>query len=704
MTRCNPATRSRRTVGPRTRSLLLVGASIVAAVLVVKNPVVFVLLLADGLIAAAVLASAALGGFALLPLLRLGPLPWRWQSLLGAGLGTGLLAILVLVLGAAGLLQRPLWIAILTGFAVAGLARLILWPHHPQTGQVAASAGKLRWLWLLVCPFLALTILVASVPPGYLWAEEGNGYDVLEYHLQMPKEYLGAGRIEYAPHNVYANFPANVEMLYLLCMVLDGDAIDAAGACKMLNAGLAVLAVAAAWLIGRARSPAAGIVAAVVTAGVGWMTYLSGIAYVENGMFLFGMLSMAALIRALDNAAGTLRWTAVAGLLAGFSLGCKYTAVVLVGLPLAIALLVALRARLARRLAALGIFIVVQAIAFAPWAIKNTVMTGNPVFPLAGHLFTDDPPGWGRAESEHFAAAHLPAPEERGLGPRLRGLWRHLPADRDQRFGPLILLLGAWASVVSRRDRVVRACWVILVVQVVLWLFATHLYARFAVPVMIPLVVLAGRLPFDRPTTRYAAVALLILGALFSLGFTSRLYLRHMRPRGEWIDLEGATRFFTAGLGLGHEHLAVINDKLSDGPPGPYILMIGDAKAFYFRRRVDYCVVFNRNPFVEMLRAGPSDAEVGAWIADRGYTHLLVNWSEIRRLRASRYGFPSEIGAELFQRLTGAGLERTQVFTSHATKRAYAELYELKPPPLSERSSAVPNPPKTRAHVCHLRS
>ena len=41
--------------------------------------------------------------------------------------------------------------------------------------------------------------------------------------------------------NVYANFPANAEMLYLLCMVLKGDAVQAAGMAKMLNLGLAAL-------------------------------------------------------------------------------------------------------------------------------------------------------------------------------------------------------------------------------------------------------------------------------------------------------------------------------------------------------------------------------------------------------------------------------------------------------------------------------
>ena len=41
-------------------------------------------------------------------------------------------------------------------------------------------------------------------------------FDVLEYHLQGPKEYFQAGRIAFLPHNVYTNMPFGVEMLHLL--------------------------------------------------------------------------------------------------------------------------------------------------------------------------------------------------------------------------------------------------------------------------------------------------------------------------------------------------------------------------------------------------------------------------------------------------------------------------------------------------------
>jgi hypothetical protein len=260
-------------------------------------------------------------------------------------------------------------------------------------------------------------------------------------------------------------------------------------------------------------------------------------------------------------------------------------------------------------------------------------------------------------------------------------LWHRVIWDADEqhgvkhRFGLLVFILGAWALAASRGVGAVRAGGVVLLVQLLMWTGTTHLYARFAVPMLIPLVMLISGLPLVSLAARRVAVVMVVAGTLANLVFAGRLYLDHMCPQGQRLNLEGATAFFTDGLGLGHEHLAVINREL---PSEAHILMIGDAKAFYFRRPVEYCVVFNRSPLVTMLEVGSSPAEVVAWLTERGYTHLLVNWSEIARLRGSRYGFPGVVNRAVVGRLASGGLVRTHEFISNATGGPYAELYEGK--------------------------
>src|SRR5271157_5423711 len=104
------------------------------------------------------------------------------------GIGTTALGALTLLAGRAGLLDP--WI-----FRI-GLG-------------VIAMAG------LVIAPFLVIMFLGAMLP--------AIDFDVLEYHLQGPKEYLQAGRIAFLPHNVYTSMPFGVEMLHLMGMEVLGD-------------------------------------------------------------------------------------------------------------------------------------------------------------------------------------------------------------------------------------------------------------------------------------------------------------------------------------------------------------------------------------------------------------------------------------------------------------------------------------------------
>ena len=707
-------------------------------------------LLLDGLPAVGLLAAAGLGGLWLVPLFTSDPLPLRWHVMLGLALGTGLLSLLTLGLGVAGALYSPVFYVLTIAAGIIGLVRLgrilrstaSLSLRHPRRewAFLGAAATRWRWLWLTVVPFAVLGVLAAAVPPGLLWAEEGMGYDVLEYHLQMPREYFEAGRITYAPHNVYANFPANAEMLYLLCMVVRNNVLSGAGMAKMMNLGLAVLCVAAGWLIGRDRSPLTGVVTGVVTAGTGWLVYLAGVAYAENAMLFFGLMTAAVLLRgvSLARAAGhahppvrragrtpvrapilpgvpadvspsngvvpgsppsarpnriaastkdrpSLAWLALAGVLAGLSFGCKYTAGPLIVLPLAVLAFAAPASGLRRRLAALGVYGAAACLTMLPWFIKNTAMAGNPVFPLAGEVFTTYPAGWGPEESRHFAECHRSDAE---LGDRLAMLWQYVPADPDQRFGPLLLLLAMSAVVLTLGERPVRLAVVVLGLQVLVWLFATHLYARFAVPMLIPLIILTSA-AVDRSVAVLRGqrapgfvvgglvAYLVIIGLGWNLGFIGRLYHTHLPLKGGSVQIEGIPEYFVNGMLRGYEFYKVVNTGEAV-PLDAKVLLVGEARAFYFQRKVDYCVVFNRNPFVEAVQAADSDqAQIIEWLREQGYTHVLVNWAEVYRLRASRYGFPKAITENLFVRLTKAGLTPVEPIIDSVFDRPYGWVYRV---------------------------
>jgi 4-amino-4-deoxy-L-arabinose transferase-like glycosyltransferase len=656
------------------------------------SPYAMLTVLIDGCRALVVLVPPALAGLWLVPLLRLGPLPWRWHLLLGSALGLGAGSVLVLVLGLAGIMHRPVWIGILVILFAAGALRVRALLDPVIACALVFEPGKrqkrrILLLWVPPAAFLCLALLAASNAPGFIWSEEGFGYDVLEYHLQLPKEYYQAGRISYLPHNVYANFPAGVEMFYLLAMIVFGNVLEIGVTANMIHLGFGLLAVFAAWVAGCTFSPKVGIIAGVATGTTGWMCYLAGLAYVELGMLFWAFAGLACILRAThapinrgdadvphaakQGPAAKVSPIVAAGLATGFACGCKYTALPMIALPLGIAILARPSVTTAQRIRSVVVFALATLAAWSPWLIKNQALTGNPVFPLANTLFNASPEGWGEAQTERWNAGHTLKADEGSIGGRLRLLWDHVLSDHYSRFGPVIFLLALLGLARRPRDRTDFILILMLTVQLALWLSATHLYARFAVVFLLPLALLAARSIYPQPSLlrMTIVVAAIVLGAGWNFCHAAPLNRRES-PNGAPASLiyEGELPEYA--------YLKTINYEL---PQDAMILMIGDARAFYIRLKVDYCVVFNRSPFIEAVRSATTNAQIMEWLRSHGYSHVLVHWTELARLSRT-YGHPPVITPELFSNLEREGLELVQRFPHPIHGGRYVDLFQIASP------------------------
>lgn len=632
------------------------------------------------------LAGVGLGG-ALMFCLGLGRAAPRWQIVLGGGVGMGLLALLVMCLGAAGCLSRNLWFGIVAALGLVGLAviaRVVIITQ--QSSESPTTSEQLsRWLWLFAMPAIAMALFAASFPPGILWPPEGNGYDVLEYHFGAPREYFDAGKIIFLPHNIYSNFPFNVEMLYLLTFVLRGSPHEAAFAAQFLNVILAGWAAAAAWLAGRTINPTAGHAAGVVMATCPWLAWLCGIAYVENGMLMFIGLALAAFIEALRHdalPARPARWMAIAGVAAGLACGCKYTAIPMVAAPLlTAAIVVGLKRKswIIPTAFALG-----AALAFAPWTIKNTVFTGNPVFPLARSVFPERSDVWNEDGAARWHEGHLPDPDKRTLAGRFGAIRSEIV--NKHRFDWVLyaacIAILAWPTIRLNTRKTLDAAATTTPYFLALfcgatalgmWLGATHLQDRFLIPILPPAVLLvAAALGALRGKMGlYASLAAVIALSVGGLHRTWRLFDDYTdQPSGRKVygpysiaryaigesgsfEPDLLTEAMRAGEWAGAEHLRILIDVVERGGK---VLMVGDARAFYFDSKIDYCVVFNRNPLDSAARRFRA-RRVLEWLKERGYTHVYVDWGEMKRLRNSRYGFWQSIDEEFFGKLVRAGLQ-----------------------------------------------
>jgi hypothetical protein len=601
------------------------------------------------ILAAALIAAAAIGlgdllarGLALSGGLGLGE-----RIALDYGLGAGLLGVITLLVGRLGWLD-PWVIRIGLGvIAAAGLFTSRLWrAARPAVDMSFCLKG------LVIAPFVIVMILASMLPT--------IDFDVLEYHLQGPKEYYQAGRIAFLPHNVYTNMPFDVEMLHLLGMaVLDdwwwGGLV---GQLSVALFGPAAAVLIAATLRG-AGAPRAAWFAALVYLSTPWTYRLAAICYVEGPLCFYHAALVWAFIRfRRETGIGRLRLWGLLGLLCGCAMGCKYTALVSAVIPFGVlALADSWRGRSARRL---GCFVVGWAAIMGPWLAKNVVDTKNPVYPLSGSVFGGR--NWDSAREAQWHAAHGPKPITASQ------LWESIVdlAGRSDFQSPLYVLLAPLALFRPGSRRLALALWGYVLYLFVTWWLFTHRIDRFWLPLLPALAVLAG-LGADWDRGRAWSV---LLGFILSLSLSINLtdISTALAGLNEWTgDLVAMRRSVPA---MWNPPMARLDREL---PPEARPLMVGQAAVFHMNRRVLYNTVFNPET-IELLADDKPPDEFRRALHGRGLTHVYVDWREIHRNRKpGGYGFTDFVTRERF-----AGWVATGVLGNPRLLGPDQELYEVR--------------------------
>jgi len=574
--------------------------------------------------AAALIVLAALGlGELILAILRLrGKVHPPERLALDFGLGTAGLGVLTLLAGRAGLLHPWLFRAGLGVIALAGLVVSKFWRiERPRLDARRLLPG------VLIAPFLIIMLLGAMLP--------AIDFDVLEYHLQGPKEYYQSGRISFLPHNVYTNMPLGVEMLHLVGMEVLGDWWWGALAGQFLialYAPLAAVLIAAA--TARSGSPRGAWLAAIIYLSTPWIYRIAVIAYVEGPLCFFHAALVWAVVRGWnDSAVPRAPLWCLIGLLAGGAMSCKYTSLLSAVIPFgAAALIDATRSRSWRPAAA---FVLGWSILMLPWLAKNVVDTGNPVYPLAYKVFGGGP--WDPAREAQWSRAHGPKEiTASALGNSLVDV-----AGRSDWQSPLYLAFAPLALLRAGTRRMALAVAGYTAYLFLTWWLLTHRLDRFWLPMLPALAILAG-LGADwssRLEWRATRGVILAIALVTSFVYCSTA----LCGLNEWT---GSLTFLRRDLPLRlNTPLAATDAEL---PPGAKILLVGQAAVFHVRHEILYNTVFNPET-IELLAAGKSPQEFHQTLKERGITHVYVDWKEINRHRApAGYGFTDFVTPERF--------------------------------------------------------
>ncbi len=540
------------------------------------------------------------------------------------GLLAGLTLTLVLAAGIGGLGRlvglRELPAAWVVGFHMvwwpAALAGTLL---GPRAGAVTAlalpAAGLVGWIPGGPDRRTSLGLLAALVVGAPVWLAPPFFYDSLVYHLGMPWTWLSNGTMAPVPHNLFSHFPLAASVVFLGPVAL-GVPSAAAG----LHWAAMVLTVAAA--VALARRLGAGRwawIAAVCTLATWHGPWMAGLA-AADWFGLLGVTVAASEIAGLLGAGEAGRpW--VAGLGLGLALAVKYTAAV----PVAAVLLALVLVEPRRWRAALTAG-TVAVLACSFWLVRNVVTTGNPVYPLLWRFLG------GRGWSESLDARYLQAvrPGVGGISEAALGIGRLF--DPVHGLGPWLWIAVpvALAFILLPGRRRPAALWVgaSAVLMALGWAFTAQL-PRFALA-MGPLLGAAAAACLGVCLSRTSArpVAVTLAGAGLWGVF---LYGQFLVGTLDWPSWwRGPERW---------RHAVTVNDPLpayraADRllPADARILLVGEARSWGCPRPHHASSARDEQLVQVVVGSSETAGEAARRLDAMGFTHLLVNHGEIRRL------------------------------------------------------------------------
>ena len=613
-------------------------------------------------------------------------------------LGLSIVSLVMLSLGVCGCMSRwPLMALFVASVIAETVNRRRLQADINSVAQMSNGHGfvgprRSRAAWiavLVVAPFVFVQLLGAMSPQ--------TDYDVVEYHLGGPKEWFQQGHISRLPHNVYTSFPFLSEMLTLAGMVLYGDWQWGALAGQATIAGFAPLTALGLFAAGRRWfSEGGGALAALVYLTSPWTYRISIIAYAEGGLacYVFAALFATLLFRdqclnrELELTRRPITLALLSGLLAGSAMACKYTGLYAVVLPIGFLLIwvavSVVRKGWRKQTAIIGlVYSMGVGVAIGPWLLKNTIETGNPVYPLAYRIFG------GKSRTEELDAKWCKAHAAKSYSnwkDRLNDLPVKLTdvAAKNDWHSPLMFGLAPLSLFWCRRRRdqhrtdrsrltsqqaILGIVWLYVAWQFFSWWIFTHLIDRFYVPMFSAVALLAGigarwweslatDLCFNRERTIWNWVSGGVIVA--SMFYNAEIMLRLGGFNAGRLDLKSALDIAVS------PRLRWLNDEYESGrlPRNTKILCVGEALMFHARYPYRYETVFDASLFEGLCADSNSHdgrlksaAQIRAEFHRLGITHIDVNWAEILRFRQpGNYGFTDFVHPDRFAELQRMGI------------------------------------------------
>jgi 4-amino-4-deoxy-L-arabinose transferase-like glycosyltransferase len=463
----------------------------------------------------------------------------------------------------------------------------------------------------LICMTIFSIAVLCWVPPV--------SRDALTHHLAVPKLWIANHGMLELPHLPFSYYPMNLDLLYIIPLIFHNDILP-----KYIHF---LFGLMTAYLIFRYLKPRLNTIYALTGAlfflSTPIIIKLATTAYVDLGLIFFTFSGIMFFFKWMK-AEFRVKYIIYCGILCGLAVGTKYQGLIVLLLLTPAIILAYIRAmpqngsNQVRALAFSGVFILCALLTFAPWMLRNTVWTGNPVHPLFKSLLSESRPS--QPDGPNLNEGSLTEP---GVTPPKGKKWGHfnvrryiyqesgwetlttpiriffMGKDNDPRYfdgklNPFLLLLPLLGFLGFHKDgtslqkeKLFLAFFSFLYVMIVY--FQADMRIRYVTPILPPMVILS-------------------MFGLFNLKRTlqSGFPIHNRWVQGVILSLVLGIMFFLNSVYLIHQ-FAVVN-------PFPYITGRVDRTTYITQHRPEFAVIDHANTHL------PSNSRILAvFLGRRGY-------------------------------------------------------------------------------------
>ncbi len=312
----------------------------------------------------------------------------------GLGIGLGILALVMFVVGLAGGYYA------LVSIAVLGVAILLGHREFARIGTIFAGLHR-RWGSQTEGPesiraplgtVLVVTAFVFLIPALMVILAPSLTFDVLKYHLAEVKTYTVRHELVAMPLVEFRYFPQNVEVLMTLANTLGGQP-----AAQMIPPIFFALSLAVTYALARrfGTNLTGGLLAVLAGATIPCVHWTGSVAKNDLAMAAYILLALLGFVRWRETQ--DFRWIQAGVFFLAMAAGVKHVA--LYGCPPLLVLFGYATWRQPRRWRAAMSLVVIFAVFGLYWHARAFAATGNPVYPVrpgqaATTVVANKGPGW----------------------------------------------------------------------------------------------------------------------------------------------------------------------------------------------------------------------------------------------------------------------------------------------------------------------